>query len=250
MLGNGNMMSHFWGISTWYNRYVSKDNPNQHLFDDEGNPPHRHRRGHPGDRGARQEPRLVGQGRPRWSWPEYYGNMANGNSFMLGTFSNCPKFLDNSETAIGGKMGSFLPPGHQFGNDLVRRSTIYLGNNGGVSTQSEYQEAAYLWLQWSGSTRIFSLLTSNPGAGSSIPSSSPTSRIRWSSSPTSPTTCRSSKARWPARCHHRHPGQFAMHNTLSENLVSALAGEITPQEAMENTAKSWRKHIRKKGETR
>ena len=39
-----------------------------------------------------------------------------------------------------------------------------------------------------------------------------------------------------------------MHNTLSENLVSALAGEITPQEAMENTAKSWRKHIRKKGE--
>ena len=45
----------------------------------------------------------------------------------------------------------------------MRRSTIYLGNNGGVSTQSEYQEAAYLWLQWSGSTRIFSLLTGNPG---------------------------------------------------------------------------------------
>ena len=44
------------------------------------------------------------------------------------------------------------------------------------------------------------------------------------------------------------PGQFAMHNTLSENLVSALAGEISAQEAMENTAKSWRRHIRKKGE--
>jgi len=37
-VGNGNMMSAFWGISTWYGRYVSKDMPNQHLFDDEGNP--------------------------------------------------------------------------------------------------------------------------------------------------------------------------------------------------------------------
>ena len=36
--GNGNMMSPFWGISTWYNRYVSMDNPNLFLFDEEGNP--------------------------------------------------------------------------------------------------------------------------------------------------------------------------------------------------------------------
>ena len=38
LFGNGNMMSPFWGISTWYNRYVSKDNPNLFLFDEEGNP--------------------------------------------------------------------------------------------------------------------------------------------------------------------------------------------------------------------
>jgi multiple sugar transport system substrate-binding protein len=32
-----------------------------------------------------------------------------------------------------------------------------------VSSQSEFQELAYLFLQWSGSTRIFSLMTGNPG---------------------------------------------------------------------------------------
>ncbi|MCY4406260.1 MAG: extracellular solute-binding protein, partial [Rhodospirillaceae bacterium] len=106
MLGNGNMMSHFWGISTWYNRYVSKDNPNQHLFDDEGNPIIDTDAGIQATEEHVKSLDWSDRGGLGWSWPEYYGNMANGNSFMLGTFSNCPKFLDNSETAIGGKMGS------------------------------------------------------------------------------------------------------------------------------------------------
>ena len=248
MLGNGNMMSHFWGISTWYNRYVSKDNPNQHLFDDEGNPLIDTDAGIQATEEHVKSLDWSDKGGLGWSWPEYYGNMANGNSFMLGTFSNCPKFLDNSETAIGGKMGSFLPPGHQFGEDLVRRSTIYLGNNGGVSTQSEYQEAAYLWLQWSGSTRIFSLLTGNPG-GFFDPfqlANFQDPLVIQSYKPYHVPIIEGTVARAVPTI--AIPGQFAMHNTLSENLVSALAGEITSQEAMENTAKSWRKHIRKKGE--
>ena len=248
MLGNGNMMSHFWGVSTWYNRYVSKDNPNQHLFDDEGNPLIDTDAGIQATEEHVRSLDWSDKGGLGWSWPEYYGNMANGNSFMLGTFSNCPKFLDNSETAIGGKMGSFLPPGHQFGNDLVRRSTIYLGNNGGVSTQSEYQEAAYLWLQWSGSTRIFSLLTGNPG-GFFDPfqlANFQDPLVIQSYKPYHVPVIEGTVARAVPTI--AIPGQFAMHNTLSENLVSALAGEITAQEAMENTAKSWRKHLRKKGE--
>ena len=248
MLGNGNMMSHFWGISTWYNRYVSKDNPNQHLFDDEGNPLIDTDAGIQATEEHVKSLDWSDKGGLGWSWPEYYGNMANGNSFMLGTFSNCPKFLDNSETAIGGKMGSFLPPGHQFGNDLVRRSTIYLGNNGGVSTQSEYQEAAYLWLQWSGSTRIFSLLTGNPG-GFFDPfqlANFQDPLVIQSYKPYHVPIIEGTVARAVPTI--AIPGQFAMHNTLSENLVAALAGEISSQEAMENTAKSWRRHLRKKGE--
>ena len=94
MLGNGNMMSAFWGISTWYNRYVSKDNPNQHLFDGEGNPLIDTDAGIEATEEHIRSLDWSDKGGLAWSWSEYYGNMAQGNSFMLGTFSNCPKFLD------------------------------------------------------------------------------------------------------------------------------------------------------------
>ena len=168
-LGNGNMMSAFWGISNWYARYVSKDNPNWHLFDDSGVPQLDSELGI--DATAEHVKSLDWSTRDglNWSWAEYYGSMANMKSVMISTFTNLPKFNDrldadgNPATELTGNLGSFLPPGNIFGNDLVRRSTLYLGNNGSVSTQSEYPEAAYLFLQWSGSTRVFTWLTANPG---------------------------------------------------------------------------------------
>ena len=77
-----------------------------------GQPAHRHRRRHPGHRGAREEPRLVGQGRPRLelarvlreTWP-------TATRSCSAPSPTAPKFLDNSETAIGGKMGSFPAAG-------------------------------------------------------------------------------------------------------------------------------------------
>jgi len=248
MLGNGNMMSHFWGVSTWYNRYVSKDNPNQHLFDDSGNPLINSDAGIQATEEHKKSLEWSDKGGLAWQWGEYYGAMGAGNSFMLGTFSNCPKFLDVPGSAIEGKMGSFLPPGHAHGGDLVRRSTIYLGNNGGVSSQSQYQELAYLWLQWSGSTRIFSLLTGNPGGFFD------------------PFQLANFQDPLVIQSYHDYhvpiiegtvaravptiaiPGQFAMHNTLSENLVAAMTGDKTAKEAMDDTAKSWKKHLKKKGE--
>jgi len=254
MLGNGNMMSAFWGISTWYNRYVSKDNPNQFLFDNEGNPLINTDAGIAATEEHIKSLDWSDKGGLAWQWSEYYGAMAAGNSFMIGTFSNCPKFLDtvNADgtpgSAVTGKLGSFLPPGHQFGDDLVRRSTIYLGNNGGVSSQSAHQELAYLFLQWSGSTRIFSLLTGNPGgffdpfqlANFADPLVNQSYHdyhvpiIEGTVARAVPTLA--------------IPGQFAMHNTLSENLVTAMTGGMTAKEAMDATAKSWKKHLRKKGE--
>ena len=43
------------------------------------------------------------------------------------------------------------------------------------------------------------------------------------------------------------PGQFAMHNALDEQLQAALIGQITPKEAVQNAAKAWEKHLKKKG---
>ena len=251
--GNGNMMSAFWGISTWYGRYVSKAMPNQHLFDDEGNPLINSDAGIQATEEHIKSLDWSDRDGLAWSWSEYYGNMANLKSGMMGTFSNLPKFYDTM-TAEGepaapvtGKLGSFLPPGHAFGNDLVRRSTIYLGNNGGVSSQSQYQEAAYLWLQWSGSTRVFTWLTGNPGgffdpfqkANFADPLVQASYKdyhvpiIEGTVARAVPTIAL--------------PGQFAMHNALDEQLQAALVGDITAKEAMDNAASAWEKQLKKKG---
>jgi multiple sugar transport system substrate-binding protein len=189
-----------------------------------------------------------------WSWSEYYGAMAGGKSVMISTFTNLPKFNDrlddkgNPASAIVGKLNSFLPPGHMFGGDLVRRSTLYLGNNGSVSSQSKYKEAAYLFLQWTGSTRIFSWLTANPGgffdpfqlANFEDPLVLETYKpyhvpvIRETIKRSVPTLA--------------VPGAFGLHNILDENLSAAMTGSITVKEAMEKAAKEWQKFIKKKGE--
>jgi multiple sugar transport system substrate-binding protein len=253
-LGNGNMMSAFWGLSTWYNRYVSKANPNQHLFDDEGNPLIT------GDLGIEATAEHIksldwaDRGGLAYSWSEYYGAMQDGRSFQIGTFSNLPKFLDRFNedgtpaTKVTGKLNSFLPPGHQHGNDLVRRSINYLGNNGGVSSQSKYQEVAWLFLQWSGSTRIFSLLTGNPGGffdPHQAANFSDPLVIQSYHDYHVPVIAGTAARSVPTIA---IPGQFAMHNALDENLQAALVGDMSAKEAMENTAKSWRKHLKKKGQ--
>ena len=252
-LGNGNMMSAFWGISTWYNRYVSKDNPNQHLFDDDGNPLITTEAGIEATTEHVKSLDWSDRDGLSYSWGEYYGAFGGGRSFQLGTFSNLPKFLDTKNpdgtdaTAVTGKVGSYLPPGHQFGSDLVRRSTIYLGNNGGVSSQSDYPEIAYLFLQWSGSTRIFSLLTGNPG-GFFDPfqlANFDDPLVNQSYHDYHVPVIAGTVARAVPTI--AIPGQFAMHNMLDENLQAALIGEITPKEAMENAAKAWEKHLKKKG---
>jgi len=110
--------------------------------------------------------------------------------------------------------------------------TPYLGNNGGVSSQSEFQELAYLFLKWSGSTRIFSLMTGNPGgffdpfqlANFADP------LVNQSYHDYHVPVIKGTVARAVPTL--AIPGQFAMHNTLSENLLTAMTGGMTAKEAM------------------
>jgi multiple sugar transport system substrate-binding protein len=46
------------------------------------------------------------------------------------------------------------------------------------------------------------------------------------------------------------PGTQAMHQALDENIQACFAGTLTAKEAMKNTAKRWRRIVRKKGEDR
>ncbi len=43
-------------------------------------------------------------------------------------------------------------------------------------------------------------------------------------------------------------GTNAFHDALDENCVAAVTGEKTPEEAMEDAAKAWRKLVRKRGD--
>ena len=116
MLGNGNMMSHFWGISTWYNRYVSKDNPNQHLFDDEGNPLIDTDAGIQATEEHVKEPRLVGQGRPRLELARVlreHGQRQLVHARHLLQLSEVPRQFGNRDRRQDGLVPAAGPPVRQ-----------------------------------------------------------------------------------------------------------------------------------------
>ena len=256
LFGNGNMMSPFWGISTWYNRYVSKANPNFYLWDEEGNPLIDSELGIEASQEHANSFKWSSPDALSWSWAEYYGAMANMRAVMIATFTNLPKFNDrynedgSPATPLTGNLNSFLPPGHQFGSELVRRSTHYLGNNGSVSKQSQYPEAAYLFLQWAGSTRIFSWLTANPGGffdPFQLANFTDPLVIETYHDYHVPVMRETVKRSVPTM---NFPGAQALHNALDENLQSAIVGEVSVAEAMKKAAKEWRRIMKKRGETK
>ncbi len=189
-----------------------------------------------------------------WSWSEYYGAMAGGKSVMMSTFTNLPKFNDHMDdkgkpaSAIVGKLNSFLPPGDQFGSDLVRRSTLYLGNNGSVSSHSKFKEAAYLFLQWTGSTRVFTWLTANPGGffdPFQLYNFEDPLVLETYKPYHVPVIAETIKRSVPTLA---IPGAFGLHNILDENILAAITGSISVKDAMQKASKEWQKFIKKKGE--
>ena len=254
--GHTNYMGKVWGLGTWVMRYVSRAKPNLYLFDLDGNPTIDSDEGIENTEKHLQYAKYSGKGASfTWSWFEAYGSMAAGTSAMAGVNTNLAKFLDREEaqseewltTMIGGKLGAFMPPGYQFGDDLVRRTVFYGNVSTGISSQSQYPEAAYLFNQWASSTTIYPWLSANP-AGFMDP-------------------FQLSNFKDPLIIEQYHayamdiiqrtvnygapmlslPGTQAMHQAMDENLQAAFAGTITAKEAMQNTAKRWRRTMKKKG---
>jgi multiple sugar transport system substrate-binding protein len=254
--GHTNLLSPFWGLAIFYGRYVSKAKPNMYFFDDDGNPLLDSEQGIQAAEEHVKSLQWASRDALSWTWAEAYGSMADLSSTMISTFTNLPKFNDRMNadgtpaTPLTGKLGSFLPPGTRFGDDLVRRSVIYYNINAEVSALSKYPEAAYLFLQWCSSTRTFSWMSGNPGgyfdpfqiANFEDPLVIETYHdyhvpiIRETIKRSAPTI--------------NFAGQTAFDNALDEQLQSALAGQITAEQAMKRAAKAWRKIIRKKGEKR
>ncbi|WP_121066015.1 extracellular solute-binding protein [Chachezhania antarctica] len=251
LLGCTDLRNQGWGYTNWYQRYVSMANPDMFLFDDDGTPLINSDAGFQATKEYVDSLSYHSKDAISWGWPEQYGNFANAGAAMTCAFSNLPKFLDNplnTGSKVTGRVGSHLPPGRQFGDDLVRRTVLWLNLSGSVSSQSEHPEAAYLLLQWLGSSRIYSWMTANPGgyfdpfqlANFADPLVRQTYHayhmdvVRESVKRTVPTI--------------NYPGATAFHNALDESLMAALTGSMTPEEAMANTERQWKRIARRVGE--
>ena len=257
--GHSNYMGKVWGLGTWVSRYVSRAQPNMYLFDLDGNPTIDSDAGIENTEKHMQYAKYAGNGASyTWSWFESYGSMAAGTSAMAGVNTNLAKFLDRPAddsvewlaTTVGGKLGAFLPPGTQFGDDLVRRTVFYGNVSTGISSQSKYPEAAFLFNQWASSTTIYPWLCANPsGVMDPFQTSNFTDPLIIEAYHPYAMDIIQETVKYGAPMLSM-PGAQAMHEALDENIQAAHAGSVTAKEAMQNTAKKWRRILQKKGETR
>lgn len=252
--GHTNLLSPFWGTSTWFNRYVSYGDPNYYPFDENGKPLINSELGIKAAAAHVKSREWSSKDILNWTYAEAYGSMGDGTGTMMCTFSNLPKFMDRKNpdgtpaTKATGKFGSFIPPGTLHGNDLIRRSCLYLNTSATVSSQSKHPEAAYLFLQWLSSTRVFTWMSANPGgyydpwqlANLSDPLVIETYHdyhvpvIRETIIRSAPTM--------------NFPGTRAMYDALDKNLQAAMTGSKGVKEAMNDAAAEWTKVIKRKGE--
>jgi multiple sugar transport system substrate-binding protein len=251
LIGCTDLRNQGWGYTNWYQRYVSLASPNQFLFGDDGMPLIN---GEMGVAATNEYVASLAHHSPdaiSWGWPEQYGNFASGGAAMTCAFSNLPKFLDNAGNAgsvVTGKIGSMLPPGHEVGGGLVRRSVLWFSLTGMVSAQSPNAEVAYLLLQWLGSARIYAWMTANPG-GYFDPfrlSDFSDPLVRETYHAYHMDVVRETVARTVPTINY--PGATAFHNALDENLVAALTGAKTAEQAMADAADEWQTITRRTGE--
>ncbi|MDR3490164.1 MAG: extracellular solute-binding protein [Bradyrhizobium sp.] len=251
LIGCSDLRNQGWGYTNWYQRFVSMASPNQYLFDDAGNPLINSANGIAATREyvdalAYHSPDAIS-----WGWPEQYGNFAGGGAAMTCAFSNLPKFLDNPDnkgSKITGKVGSMLPPGREIGGNLVRRSVLWLNLSASVSAQSKSAEACYLFLQWVGSSRIYSWMTANP-SGYFDPfqlANFADPLVRQTYHAYHMDIVRETVARAVPTINY--PGATAFHNALDENLMASLTKAKTPEQAMADTEREWKRIARRIGE--
>ncbi len=251
LFGSTDLRNQGWGYTNWYQRYVSMASPNQFLFADDGTSLINSDQGVAATEEyvkslAHHSPDAIS-----WGWPEQYGNFASGGAAMTCAFSNLPKFLDNAAnegSKVTGKIGSHIPPGRVHDDGMVSRSVLWLNLSASVSSQSAHPETAYLLLQWLGSSRIYSWMTANPG-GYFDPfqlSNFADPLVRETYHDYHMDVVRETVRRTVPTINY--PGATAFHNALDENLVGALTGSMTSEQAMQNTERSWKRIARRVGE--
>jgi multiple sugar transport system substrate-binding protein len=251
MYGNGNLMSPFWGLATFYARFASMDFPNYYFFDEEGNP---NLNTDLGIQCAEEHVRSFEWCAPdalTFTWAEAYATMWNLQVPQTAIYTNLVKFGDgfnadgSPKSKATGMIGSHLPVGRRFGDQINRRSVLYYHITAWISSQSAYPEAAYLFMQWLSSTRTYTWMAGNPGGYFD-----PMQSANFKEPLVAQTYQAYAMETIPATIARSAPtinfaGQTALDSALDEELQAAITGQKTAREAMEAAQGKWEKIIKK-----
>jgi len=250
LYGSIDLKNPYWGYCNWMMRYVSSANPNQYYFDLNAKPLIN---GPAGIQATKEHVASMAWTYPDTlskGWPEEYAAMGAGNAAMASMFSNVTKFipgnpgLDTANPKIGSFLRTEVAPGRMVGGKLIRRSIIYFNNQFVVNAFSNkaLHEPAYLVLQWLSSKSIFDWFTGNP-AGYMDPNHTSALNDPLVRSSYKPYACDKLKEIIP----HTAPPILAIRGAreytqaLDNNLQKALTKQISPEQAMANTAAAWEK---------
>ena len=182
--GSCNLLSPFWGTSTWFSRYLSYDKPDLFPFDLNGKPLIDSDLGIKAAEAHVKSKDWESKDILTWTYAEAYGSMGDGTGVMMSTYTNLPKFMDRKNadgtpaTKATGKFSSFIPPGTLHG-ELVGPSVVPLPQHvshrvlakqapgGRLSPAAVAQFDPHLHLDVGKSGRLFRPMATRKSGGSS-----------------------------------------------------------------------------------
>jgi multiple sugar transport system substrate-binding protein len=251
LYGNGCVMSRFWGLPTFYMRFASMALPNYYFFNEEGHP---NLNTDLGVQCAEEHVRSF-----QWSPPdalnftflEGWNSLWNLQVPQICTFSALPKYGDGlkpdgtPKSKATGLIGTHAPVGRKFGDKINRRAVMFYSVTGWISPKSKNNEAAYLFLQWLGSTRIFTLMMASPTGYFD-----PFQKANFKEPLVAANYQPYQMENIPYSMERSVPtlnfaGQTALDSALDDELQAALTKQKTPRQAMEAAQGKWEQIIRR-----
>ncbi len=254
MYGTGSALGPHWGLPTFYMRLASMDNPNYYFFTEDGQP---NLNTDLAVQAAEEHVRSLEWAHPdalSYTFIECWNAIWNLQSPSMVTYTALPKFGDGvkedgtPKSKATGLIDSHLPLGRRFGNTVNRRSIVHYGVSAWVAPTSQYQEAAYLFLQWLSSTRTFTLIMASPTGFCD-----PMQQANFNEPIVAENYGPYAMETIPKTVQRSVPGvnfagQTALDNALDEELQAALTKQKTPREAMEAAQGKWEQIVRRQSQ--
>ena len=169
LYGDVATLAPFWCAVNWNERFVCSAAPNNLYFKPDGSANVNTPAGIQAFDEILRSLDYHSPGALEKDWFAQYKLMGAGNGFMGPSFPNQTKILpgnpDIDTAGVGKDIRTALMPGRVVGGKLIRRPVIFFNISYGVNkhVSPARQLAAYLFLQWAGSSKIYTWLTFNPG---------------------------------------------------------------------------------------